>query len=135
MANAYTSQVLLDGDRNYVIKLTGVLDTSDEPLTTVVDVSTMSPVPTRVRIDKLDIAISDQITVELYWDANTPVLITSLTAFTDVKKFKHIGGLQNNAGVGINGNIKLQTQGWASGVQTYSLVLWCVKQGTPWSQT
>jgi hypothetical protein len=42
--------------------------------------------------------------------------------------FPNFGGLQNNAGVGKTGSILIQTTGWASGIQVFTVILEMVKQ-------
>jgi len=42
MANSFTTQILEEGPRNVVMKLVGVLDTSNQSLTTAVDLSTLN---------------------------------------------------------------------------------------------
>jgi len=43
--------------------------------------------------------------------------------------FKSFGGITNNSGAGKTGNLLVQTTGYASGTQTYTIVLQMVKQG------
>lgn len=133
MANSFTTQVLHEGARNVVIKLVGVLDTSDLGLSTAVDVSTLTcngtrPAPTQVRIDTLEYDMSDQISVQLLWDATADVVAAALAGRGEYYG-KRFSGLQNNAGAGKTGNILIKTTGWAAGVQTFTLVLEMVKQG------
>ena len=78
MANAVNTQVLVDGPRNSVIKITGVLDTSDVAAVKVIDLTTMVPQPTAVRIDHIDYSIVNNLEVRLLWDATTPVDILPL---------------------------------------------------------
>jgi hypothetical protein len=133
MANSFTTQVLHEGARNVVIKLVGVLDTSDLALTTAVDVSLLNcagtrPTPTQVRIDTLEYDVSDQLCVQLYWDATADVVAAALSGRGEYygKKFS---GLQNNAGAGKTGNVLIKTTGWAAGTQVFTLILEMVKQG------
>lgn len=128
MANASTVQIIEDGYRNAIVKLTGVLDTSNESVVTKIDVTAYSPQPTQFRIDHIDYSISDQLEVQIAWHATTNVVIMPL-AGRGRMSFWSFGGLQNNSGAGKNGNIDLLTTGWASGTQTYSIVLELVKQG------
>jgi hypothetical protein len=128
MANSFLKQTLVDGARNAVIKLTGVLDTSDLGQTTAVDLTTLSPVPSTVYIDHLDYSISDQLEVQLLWDATSPLVILPI-AGRGRMSYGNFGGLQNNAGAGKTGNILIKTTGWASGTQVFSIVLELVKQG------
>ena len=129
MANAVNTQVLVDGPRNSVIKITGVLDTSDVAAVKVIDLSTMSPVPTGVRIDHIDYSIVNNLEVRLLWDATTPVDILPL-AGRGRMSFWNFGGLQNNAGAGKTGNILIETNGYTTGTtMVFSIVLEMVKQG------
>lgn len=130
MANVLTNQTIIDGDRNLVVKLTGVLDTSNVSRTKVIDVSTFDPAPTQVSIWYLSFSISDGIEVLLDWDATTPVTIMPLAGREEFD-FSRFGGLQNNAATaGFTGDIYLTTYGYSSGTVTYSIVLEMVKQGT-----
>lgn len=133
MANSFTTQILHEGARNVVMKLVGVLDTSDLALTTAVDVSLLNcsgtlPTPTQVRIDTLEYDVSDQLSVQLLWDATSDVVAVALEGRGEFygKKFS---GLQNNAGTGKTGNILIKTTGWAAGVQSFTIILEMVKQG------
>ena len=126
MANAFAVQILQQGARNAIVKLTGLLDTSDEARTVKVDVSALVPSCSLIRIDKIQWQISSQLTVKLDWDATTPVLITTLVGAQHAK-YRDFGGLHNNAGTGVTGDIFLTTVGWASGVQSYTIVLSMVK--------
>jgi hypothetical protein len=128
MANARTEQIIIDGDRNVVVKCTGVLDTSNLAVVDIVLPSGLAPIPTLLRIDHIDYSISDQLEVQLFWKATADVLILPLAGRGRLS-FWNFGGLQNNAGAGVDGTIRLSTTGWASGVQTYSIVLELVKQG------
>ena len=58
MANVVSTQILEDGERNAVVKITGVLDTSNVSATTIVDPANYSPVPTQFRIDQIDYSLS-----------------------------------------------------------------------------
>lgn len=122
MANTVTTQTLIDGERNVVILLTGVLDTSNEARTIKVDVSGLDTPPTKVRVDTIRHLISPGLIVTLDWDATTPVRFAALTGYDEVEA-KCFGGLQNNAGTGVTGDIYLTTLGWASGVLAYNIIL------------
>lgn len=122
MANTVTTQTLLDGDRNLVILLTGVLDTSNEARVIKVDVSSYVPAPTLVRVDTIRHLISPGLIVVLDWDATTPVRFAALTGYDEVET-KRFGGLQNNAGAGVTGDIYLTTLGYSSGTLAYNIIL------------
>jgi hypothetical protein len=127
MANTVTTQTLLDGDRNLVILLTGLLDTSDEARTIKVDVSSYAPAPTKLRVDKLQYSISGELVVLLDWDADTDVRFAALSGQGELEACE-IGGLTNNAGAGVTGDIYLTTANWVSGTKAYTLILHCVKR-------
>lgn len=126
MANTVTSQTLVDGDRNLVMLFTGLLDTSNESRVVKVDVSTFVPAATKVSIRKIQYSISSQLAIILDWDADTDVRFACLSGQGELEACA-FGGLQNNAGTGVTGDIALTTVGWASGSQSYSLLLEMVK--------
>lgn len=133
MANVTSVQVLEEGPRNVVVKMTGVLDTSDLAATLFADVSTFTcggtrPAPTQVRIDRLWFAVQDPLAVSVLWDATTDVLAHSCSDSQDFS-FRKFGGLQNNAGAGKTGDVMISTSGWTAGVKTFTVIAWCVKQG------
>jgi hypothetical protein len=128
MANAITTQIITDGPRNATVKITGVLNTSDLAQTTVVIPGSFLPTPPTFRIYHLDYSISDQLEVQILWNATTDTEILSL-AGRGRMSFHDFGGLRNNAGAGKTGGIDIMTTGWASGVQVFSLVFELVKEG------
>jgi hypothetical protein len=136
MAGNVTSiQILVDGRENTVIKLQGVLDTADIGSTTVADPATLSDMgpfagmkASQLRIKRIQYSIEDSLSVNLFWDATTPLLIEELTGRGQMD-FTQFGGLQNNAGAGKNGKITYTTQGWAAtAVVSFSLILELGKQ-------
>ena len=134
MTNSVTFQTLEEGQRNIIVKAAGVLDTSDYSLNTFISAASSNQsgtgaTPTQLRIDHIDYSISDQIEVQLWWDATTDVIIMPL-AGRGRMSFWNFGGLINNAGAGKTGDILIKTTGWTSGTQVFSIVLECVKQGT-----
>lgn len=122
MANAVTSQTILDGPRKLVMLFTGILDTSNEARAVKVDASTLDPAPTKIRIDKIDYSISGSLKVVLDWDATTDVVFAALSGQGTLCG-ERVGGLQNNAGAGVTGDIALTTVGYASGTETYTLLV------------
>lgn len=133
MANVTAIQTLVDGQRNVVVKLSGILDTADITSTTVLDPATLSGIDdygtkgTRLIIDHIDFNVEAGLAVNLYWDATTPVLIHSLVNSGDDLDYKSFGGLYNNSGAGVTGKITYTTQGW-SGILSFTVVLHCRKK-------
>ena len=132
MANAFSAQIIVDGPRNALVKLTGVLDTSNLAQTLAIDLTTLTQggtqlKPAAVCIHHIDYSITDQLEVQLSWDATAQVVVMPL-AGRGRMSFKDFGGLQNNAGAGKTGNINILTTGWTSGIQVFTVILEMVKQ-------
>lgn len=120
MADAVTTQTIVDGARNTVIKLTNLSDGTGEAAVKKVDVSTLLGAPSAVSIRKVHYSVTGMVAT-LLWDADTDVRILDLAGdgwfdFTD------FGGLPNNAGAGVTGDILLTTTGHSSG-DSYSIIL------------
>lgn len=151
MANQVTTQVLVDGPRNTVIKVAAILDTSDLASMTIVDPAllvgtdnTGALKAATFRILGINFDIQDALAVNLFWDATTPVLISSLTGRGAAPpSWATYGGLTNNAALaGKTGKITMTTRGWV-GTLSFNLLIELVKvqsgvvnaiAGTPSSQ-
>jgi hypothetical protein len=120
MADAVSSQKIIDGDRNVVMKFTNTSDGTGEAAVLKVDVSALNGAPSRVKIEKIRYSVAGMV-VRLLWDATTDVTIVDLQGdgCLDCTGF---GGLPNNAGTGITGDIMLTTVGHTSG-DSYTLIL------------
>lgn len=131
MANITSIQTLVDGPRNVVVKLAGILDTADISSTTLVDPATLAALntdsgelPTRLIIDKVSYNVEAGLTVNLYWDATSPVLINSLVNSGDDLEYKDFGGVYNTEASGVTGKILYSTQGWSAGaILSFTAVL------------
>jgi hypothetical protein len=137
MANSVTTQVILDGPRNAVVKIEGVLDTSDLTSTVIIDPSTMQGIDNtglvkalKVRLLEATWVVEDTLSVNLFWDATTPVRIGEFTGRGETKS-KKFGGFVNNGGAGVTGKITMTTEGWAAGkILSFMIVLELIKQQT-----
>lgn len=138
MANSTTTQILLDGPRNVVVKFEGVLDTSDLSSTVVLDPSVLatininSQLPTKLNIRKLTFFVEDTLDVRLFWDATTPVRIETLVGRGKVD-YRQFGGLYPSAATvnssGFTGKITAITQGWATGATLeFTVIMECIKE-------
>jgi hypothetical protein len=121
MADAVTSQTLVDGERNVVMKFTNLSDGTGESAVLKVDVSALSGSPSSVSIQRIIYSVFGM-NVTLLWDATTDVRIVELGGNTGTLDFCSFGGLQNNAGAGVTGDILLTTTGHTSG-DSYSIIL------------
>ena len=127
MADAVTTQTIIDGERNCVMKFTNVSDGSGESAVAKVDVSALAAnangtACSEVRIMRVSHAI-DGMSVQLFFNASTNVLAMELAESSNGHMdFKDFGGIPNNAGSGKNGDILFTTKGHSSG-DTYSITL------------
>jgi len=138
MANIVTTEVILDGPRNAVIKVTGVLDTSDLASTTVIDPATLTGIDlsgtvkaAKFRVKELNYNVEDLLAVYLTWEATTPVVFERLVGRGKIES-KRYGGLTNTAAVaGRTGKLLMTTQGWvAAAILSFTLVFEIVKEQT-----
>ena len=126
MADTVTSQKIVDGERNLVMKFTNISDGTGESAVTKVDVSTLSKdaygAPcTRVTVSKIYIA-THGMEVRMYWDASTDVpFFLSAAGATQTLDFSGFTSIPNDAGAGVNGNIVFSTVDHTAG-DSY----WCI---------
>lgn len=124
MADTVSSQTLIDGVKNVVMKFTNTSDGTGESAVTKVTVSALNGAPSRVRIKKVHYSVAGMVAT-LLWDATTDVRILDLQGDGDFDCWE-FGGLYNNAGAGVTGNILLTTTGHTAG-DSYSIILEMVK--------
>ena len=120
MADAVTSQTLSDGDRTAVMKFTNISDGSGESSVKKVDVSALTTSTrngsawTRDHITQIWYMISGM-RIDLEWDASSNVKALILGGGVTLEPtmghldFRSFGGIKNNAGGGITGDIDLTT--------------------------
>jgi len=127
MADAVTSQTLLDGERLAIMKFTNISDGTGETAATKVNVSALAKSAsglacTAVSVLKIT-SVSHGMEVRMYWDADTDVPFFLSTINTNYcNDFSGFGGITNNAGTGKNGNIVFSTSDASSG-DTYTVIL------------
>lgn len=132
MVDTVTSQTIVDGDRNVVMKFTNVSDGSGEAVVVKVNVSALNPdsrgqTCTEVAIDKIHWHTAGM-PVELLWDATANIHIKQLgfngaedSGTIDYTKF---GGLINNAGAGVTGDLLFTVPAAAAtALDTYDITL------------
>ena len=133
MADAVTSQTLTDGDRTAVMKFTNISDGNGEASVVKVDVSALNSnshtgaACSRVHITQVWYAISGM-RIDLEWNASTNVKALFLGAGVALEPtmghfdFRSFGGIKNNAGGGITGDIDLTTLHHTSN-DAYTIIL------------
>lgn len=125
MADAVTSQTLVDTAKRTIMKFTSVSDGTGESAVTKVDVSTLVGAPSKVRIDRI-IATASGMSVAILWDADTDVLAWNVRADSEIDFCLGETGILNNAGTGVTGDIKFTTTGHTAG-DFYSIILFMSK--------
>lgn len=121
MADAVSSQTLVDGAKNVVMKFTNVSDGTGETSVLKVDVSALSGAPERVKIIAVHWKLSGM-SVRILWDATTDVDALVLSEGEGHHCYRKFGGIQNNAGDGVTGDILFTTLG-ASMNDSYDITL------------
>ena len=127
MADAVTSQTLVDNQTTAVMLFTNISDATGESLVTKVNVANLAAnalgqACTGVSVQKIHTACHGM-EFRLFWGATSNVFFFGSAqnnqATFDLSNF---GGLRNNAGAGKTGNILLSTTDASSG-DTYTLIL------------
>ena len=133
MADAVTSQTLIDQDRVAIMKFTNISDGTGESAVLKVDVSALSApagkVCSGVSIVRI-YASTEGMGVDVLWDATTDVVAITLgpNQFYEYG-FDDFGGIWNNSGDGKTGDIRFTTIGASSG-DRYTIILYMTKQYT-----
>ena len=136
MADAVTSQTLVDTDKRAVIKLTNLSDGSGESAVKKVDVSALNSHPdgtacSRVTIDQIWYDVGGM-RVSLEWNASTNVVAMVLGGSAAAGNvhghmdFRSFGGIKNNAS-SPTGDIDFTTSGHTN-LDHYTVILEMRKQ-------
>ena len=126
MADAVTSQTLIDGERLAIMKFTNISDGTGESAVLKVDVSALTPSASgaacdRVTVTKIYIS-THGMEVRMLWDATTDVpFFLSAPNATQTLDMSSFGGITNNGGTGVTGDIVFSTADASAG-DTY----WCI---------
>lgn len=136
MAFSSNVQVLRDGYRNYVVRLTGecLAGDADQVPTVLIDITTLNPPCKGIRVDRVKYSLpnGNPLDVQLWWQATTNELFSGMSGGDD-GDYWNFGGLTNNAAPGATGNIMWGTSGAtvssspAGAVLTFAVILECVK--------
>ena len=127
MADAVTSETLLDGPSDLVMRFRNVSDGSGEAAVAKVDASALS---TDVHGNAVSSVTIERIwwntvgmSAELFWNASSNISARKIKIDSEgYSDYKDFGGLINNAGSGVNGDVLLTTTGHTSG-DTYDIIL------------
>ena len=121
MADAVTSQKIVDNDKKLVYKFTNISDGSGEASVEKIDVSGLNTnsegdTCSRITLTQLWYDLGGM-RVAIEWNAtsNVVALVLGGSAAAGVENghfdFREFGGISNNAGSGINGDVDLTTHG------------------------
>ncbi len=131
MVDTVTPQILHDGPRNLVVKTSMDSDGTGQSNAILINVSdfvdSVGATLARVRIMKIEAALGTW-GAELLWDATTNVpIVTIHPDFPYSKDWTDIGGISNDAGTGITGDI-LWTTSTLGADETGYITLYMKKQ-------
>ena len=132
MADAVTSQTLIDGPKHAVMKFTNISDGSGESAVTKVDVSALAA---SVDGDACNEVVIERIwwqcigmKVRILFDATSDAFSIELGENQSGNHdYSDFGGLTNNAGSGKTGDVKFTTVGHTS-ADTYTIILYMRKK-------
>lgn len=140
MANSFTTQILREGPRNLVVRVTGEIQGvastggTDIAPTAITSIATGSPPCTGLRVDRVKFSIPHgcPLDVNLFWDATSPELFFGAGGGDD-GDFWNFGGITTNAPPGATGDIMFGTSGAAAlttaTLYPFALIVEMVKQG------
>jgi len=131
MADAVTSQTILDGERLFIAKYTNISDGTGETGVVKVDVSTLNPnafgyACNGVKINKIW-STTHGMEVRILFDATTDTFAWMIPQNTNyLMDFSTFGGIPSNAGAGVTGDVLFTTSDASAG-DMYTIVLECIK--------
>lgn len=110
-----------------IIIVKAFINGTGDDSTTLIDASSYTNSPEDLKIMKITYCLNG-FSAYLRWNADTPVNIISLaTDHPSEMNFHDIGGLINNGGTGVNGDILITTTGLASPDNGFILIYMKVK--------
>ena len=131
MADAVTSQTILDGERLFIGKFTNISDSTGESGVVKIDVSALNPNASGLACNGIKInkvwAQTQGMSVDILWDATTDLLCETIPENKFyLMDYSSFGGLPNNAGAGKTGDVLFTTVGAAAG-DRYTIVIEGIK--------
>lgn len=131
MADAVTSQTILDGERLFIGKFTNISDGTGETGVLKIDVSALSPNSFNLACNGVKInriwAQTYGMAVDILWDATTDLIADTIPADVMYNMcFDSFGGIPNNSGAGKTGDVLFTTVGASAG-DRYTIVIEGIK--------
>jgi len=127
MADAVTTQVMVDNQTTAVILFTNISDGTGESLVTKVNVANLAAnatgqACTGVSVQKIHTSCHG-LEVRMFWDATSDVVFFATAQNNQYSfDFSNFGGLVNSSGAGKTGNILFSTADQSAG-DTYTIIL------------
>jgi len=131
MADAVTSQTILDGERLFIGKFTNISAGTGEAAVKKIDAAALAANASGlacngVKINKIWVHTFGM-SVEILWVATADVIAVTIPENQLYElDYSSFGGISNNAGDGKTGDVAFTTVGAASG-DMYTIILECVK--------
>jgi|TARA_R110002012_G_scaffold196704_3_gene365173 hypothetical protein len=131
MADAVNVTTIEDGERQLVVQLTNLSDSTGESKVTKIDVSALNSSATgaacnEVRIQEIWAQVHGFDGVQLWYDADTDVVAFNAGVGWNYQDFSNIGGLKMY-GTNATGDILLSTLGTEASGDAYEIVIRAVK--------
>lgn len=131
MADAVTSQTLLDGEHLFIAKFTNISDGTGETGVIKIDVSSLNPNAFNLACNGVKInriwGQTMNMGVDILWDATSDVICCTVPENQFfLMDYSDFGGLTNNAGTGKTGDVLFSTVNATSG-DRYTIILECIK--------
>jgi hypothetical protein len=131
MADAVTSQTILDGERLFIGKFTNISDSTGETGVVKIDVSALNANASGLACNGIKInkiwAQTVGMSIDILWDATTDLLCETVPENQFyLMDYSSFGGLPNNAGAGKTGDVLFTTVGAAAG-DRYTIVIEGIK--------
>ena len=105
-----TKQTIHDGERNLVVKVHLLGSSTEATAADLITMADYSGAPDNVKIMKIESSL-ENFHVTLLWEASTDVSFWDIPAGDAKADFTTEGGLVNNAGTGVTGDILITTRG------------------------
>lgn len=126
MANSVTVEVVVDGPRNAIVNVVGVVDTANMTQAPLVSLSQFTANNgwrlVGLRVVDVDYSVTDGLVVRLDWNSSTPQPIMALSGSNEIHGKEHGGLTPNKAVGGYDGSINLATSGFTAG-RSYAFTL------------
>ena len=136
--NILERQITHEGQRNVVVKFTGVLDEGDFIESPAIRLSEMAnndsvagPL-TGFRVDMIEWSMSNGLEVMIEWDSQNPQQLFPISGRGRINAWNYGGYLPDTSRIGYTGDISIKSAGYAAGrVANFTVALELIKLYRP----